>query len=114
MTCLLKTTLSRKIATARRVANHAPEARMQVRALHSRVPAWKLSKCIQALSAQPNSSMDLAHIADVTEIQFASNELVEIAPMLMKQPLAARKSRIDNAVSQSVRIRRSQKQDTEC
>ena len=30
--------------TTRRVANNAPAATLQIRAMHSRVPAWKLSK----------------------------------------------------------------------
>ena len=63
-------------ATTRQMANDAPEAKMQVRAMHSRVAAWKLSKRILALSAQP---VDLAHIAEVMETQFASDELVAIA-----------------------------------
>ena len=49
---------------------------LQIKAPHSRVPAWKISKCIQALNAKP---IDLAHIAEVTEIQFASNDLVAVA-----------------------------------
>ena len=36
----------------------------------------KLSRCIQALNAQP---VDLVHIAEVTDIQFASVELVAVA-----------------------------------
>ena len=60
----------------RRMANNAPEAKLQTRALHSRVPPWKISNCIQALNAQP---IDLTHIAEVTEIQFASNDLVVVA-----------------------------------
>ena len=32
----------------RRLANNAPEARLQTRQLHARVPAWKLQLCVQA------------------------------------------------------------------
>ena len=66
------------------------------------MPAWKLPNCIQALNAQP---VDLAHIAEVIEIQFASDGLVAVAAKCLTSLLqaqaeeaSARKSRIDNAV----------------
>ena len=34
--------------TTRRLANNTPEARLQIKALHSRVPAWKISMCSQS------------------------------------------------------------------
>ena len=67
---------STKQHTATRcIANNAPEARLQTRA-HTAVYQHKLSKCVQALNAQP---IDLMRIAEVTEIQLASNDLVVIA-----------------------------------
>ena len=40
------------------------------------MPAWKITKCIQILNAKP---IDFAHIAAVTKIQLASNDLVAVA-----------------------------------
>ena len=96
---------TRPRTTTRRVANNAPEAKLQIRALHSRVPAWKLSERIQALNAQP---IDLARIAEVTEIQLASNDPVVVAAKCLfelseasSEKAATGQSRGDNAASQS-------------
>ena len=43
------------------------EAKLYARHMQQRVPAWKLKLCIEALLAEP---IDLAQIAEVTEIQF--------------------------------------------
>ena len=51
------------------------------------MPAWKLPLCVQALNARP---IDLAHVAEVTEIQFASSDLVIVAARCL-----------ENAVEQS-------------
>ena len=58
-----------------RMAN-ASEARSLTRQMHKRVPAWKLQMCIEALTARP---IDQARVAEVTEIQFANDELVVVA-----------------------------------
>ena len=58
----------------RRKANDASEARLLVRQMHKRIPAWKLKLCAEAFIARP---IDHARIAEVTEIQFVSDELVE-------------------------------------
>ena len=67
---------ARQPAGTRKLANSAPEARLQIRQLHTRVPTWKLPLCVQALNARP---IDLDHIAEVTDIRFANEELVTIA-----------------------------------
>ena len=43
--------------------------------MHQRIPAWKLKLCAEVLNASP---VDLARIAEVTEIQFATVELVDV------------------------------------
>ena len=40
--------------------------------MHRRIPAWKMKVCTEALYADP---IDLARVAEVTEIQFATVEL---------------------------------------
>ena len=57
-------------------ARDAAEAKLFVQQMHRCIPAWKLKLCIEALNA---SSVDLARIAEVTEIQFATVELVDVA-----------------------------------
>ena len=57
--------VSARIPTNRRKAADASEARLLVRQMHKRVPAWKLQMCVEALNARP---IDLVHIAEVTEI----------------------------------------------
>ena len=47
-----------------------------MRQMHRRIPAWKLKLCVEALNAKP---VDLVRIAEVTEIQSASEELVDVA-----------------------------------
>ena len=104
--------------TIRRSAKDNDEARLQVVAMHSRVPAWKLSKCIKVLNAQP---LDLEYIAEVTEIQFASEELVAVAAKCLAGLLeayadeaAARQATIDNAVSQCTQgLAKSKTKDAE-
>ena len=66
---------TRQQAGNRRLAHNAPEARLQTKHMHTRGPAWKLPLCIQALNARP---IDLAHVAEVTEILFASSDLTII------------------------------------
>ena len=39
-------------------------------------PAWKLKLCVEALNARPTN---LARIAEVTEIQFETDDLVDVA-----------------------------------
>ena len=57
-------------------ARDAAEAKLFVRQKHRRIPAWKLKPCTEALNASP---VDLVRIAEVTEIQFATVELVDVA-----------------------------------
>ena len=80
----------------RRLANTAPEARLQTKQMHTRVPAWKLPLCIQALNARP---IDLAHVAEVTEILFASSDLVIVAAKCLAD--LARESNLDESINQS-------------
>ena len=47
-----------------------------MRQMHRSIPAWKLKLCTEALNASP---VDLVRVAEVTEIQFATVELVEVA-----------------------------------
>ena len=47
-----------------------------MRQMHHRIPAWKLKLCVEALHASP---VHLVRIAEVTEIQFASPELIDVA-----------------------------------
>ena len=77
-------------STTRRLANNAPEAKVHIRALHSRVPAWKVSKCIEVLNAP---HIDLAHIAEVIEIQLASSDLVAVAAKLLAELLISQTAR---------------------
>ena len=65
-----------KAPAVRRKANDALQARLLVRQMHRRIPAWKLKLCVEALNARP---IDLARIAEVTEIQFVTEELVDVA-----------------------------------
>ena len=44
--------------------------------MHKRIPAWKLKLCVEALNARP---IDLVRIAEVTDMQFMSDELVDVA-----------------------------------
>ena len=60
----------------RRNANDASQARLLVRQMHKRIPAWKLKLCAEALNARP---IDHERIAEVTEIQFVNDELVDVA-----------------------------------
>ena len=66
---------------ARWKARSAAEAKLYARHMQQRVPAWKLKRCIEALLAEP---LDLAHIAEVTEIQFVSSDLVSVAVQCLK------------------------------
>ena len=65
-----------KPPTIRRKANDASEARLLTRQMHQRIPAWKLKMCVEALNARP---IDHARVTEVTEIQYASDELVAVA-----------------------------------
>ena len=65
-----------KAPTIRWRAKDAAEAKQSVRQMHRRIPAWKLKLCAEVLNASP---ADLARIAEVTEIQFATVELVDVA-----------------------------------
>ena len=65
-----------KPSAIRRKANDASEARLLIRQMHKRIPAWKLRLCIDTLNARP---IDHARIAEVTEIQFVNDELVDVA-----------------------------------
>ena len=47
------------------------QARLQTEFLHSHAPEWKLPICVQALN--------LSRVAEVTEIQLASEDLVVVA-----------------------------------
>ena len=67
--------------TIRRAARTRDEAKLQVMGMHRRTPAWKLPKCIKVVNRQP---LDLDCIAEVTEIQFASTELVEVTAKCLK------------------------------
>ena len=44
--------------------------------LHHRMPAWKLKACTEVLQVRP---IDLAAVAESTGIQFATDELIEVA-----------------------------------
>ena len=44
--------------------------------MHKRIPAWKLKLRVKALSARP---IDHVRITEVTEIEFANAELVDVA-----------------------------------
>ena len=79
----------------RKLANNAPEARLLIRQMHARVQAWKLQPCVQALSARP---IDLAYIAEVTDILFASEELVSVSAKCSAD--LARESNVDTSVDQ--------------
>ena len=57
--------------TVRWKARDAAEAKLFVRQMHRRIPAWKLKLCTEALHASP---IDLVRIAEVTEFQFATAE----------------------------------------
>ena len=74
--CAAQAEDARQPASNRKLANNAPGARLLIRQLHTRVPAWKLPLCVQALNARP---IDVDHIAEVTDIRFANEELVLIA-----------------------------------
>ena len=63
-------------STIRRRANDASEAGLLTRQMYKRIPAWKLKMCVEALNARP---IDHTHITEVTDIQFASDELVDAA-----------------------------------
>ena len=65
-----------RVPANRRLANDALEARLLIRQMRKRVPAWRLTMCIEALNARP---MNVARIAKVTEILFADNEKVAVA-----------------------------------
>ena len=62
--------------TNRWTARDASEARLLTRQMHKRVPASNLLLCIEAFNATP---IDLARITEVTEIQFANDELAAVA-----------------------------------
>ena len=57
-------------------AKDASEARLYVRQMHRRIPAWKLKLCTEALNARP---IDLVRIIEGTEIQFVTEDLVDVA-----------------------------------
>ena len=65
--------------TIRWKARSATEAKQFVRQMHRRVPAWKLKLCTEALHASP---VDLARIAEVTEIQF---EMIDVAVQCLSE-----------------------------
>ena len=71
-----------KAPTARWKARDAAEAKLFVRQMHRRIAAWKLKLCIEALHASP---IDLVCIAEVTEILFATVELVDVADQCLIQ-----------------------------
>ena len=50
--------------------------------MHRRIPAWKLKTCIGELNA---SSVDLMRVAEVTEIRFASLDLVCVAAQCLNE-----------------------------
>ena len=54
----------------------ASEARLLMRQMHKRNPAWKLELCVEALNARP---IDHVRITEVTEIQFVNDGLVDVA-----------------------------------
>ena len=54
----------------------ASEAKLLVRQMHKRIPAWKLKLCVEALNARP---IDHVRITEATEIQFENDELVDVA-----------------------------------
>ena len=68
--------------TVRWKARDATEARLFVRQIHRRMPAWKLKICTEALNA---SLVDLVRIAEVIEIQFATVELVDVAVQCLSE-----------------------------
>ena len=68
--------------TVRWKARDAAEAKLFVRQMHRRIPAWKLKLCTEALHASP---VDLVRIAEVTEIQFATAELVDVAVQCLNE-----------------------------
>ena len=55
--------------------------------LHHRMPAWKLKVCIDALQVRP---VDLTALAEVTGVQFASAELVEVAAKCLDEIMKER------------------------
>ena len=59
----------------RQKANDASEARLLIRQMQ-RIPAWKLKLCSEALNAKPT---DHVRITEVTKIQFAKDELINVA-----------------------------------
>ena len=71
-----------KASTVRWKANDAPQARLLVRQMHRRIPAWKLKLCVEALNARP---IDLVRIAEVIEIQFATEELFDVATQCLTE-----------------------------
>ena len=65
-----------KAPTIRWKAKNTTEAKLYVRQMHRRIPAWKLKLCVEALNTRP---INLARIAEVTEIQFETDDLVDVA-----------------------------------
>ena len=60
----------------------AEEARFCVRQTRRRFPAWKLKTCIDELNASP---VDLMRVAEVTDIRFASLDLVCVAAQSLNE-----------------------------
>ena len=58
------------------------ETRLLTRQLHQRMPAWKLKICAEAVRATP---VDLARLIEVTGIQIATVELVEVAVQCLNE-----------------------------
>ena len=57
-------------------------------------PAWKLKLCVEALNARP---IDLVRVAEVTEIQFVTEELVDVAAQCLVD-IAKEMESMDNSV----------------
>ena len=67
---------SQKAPAIRWKAKDTSEARLYVRQMHRRIPAWKLKLCTEALNARP---IDLMRITEVAEIEFVTEDLVDVA-----------------------------------
>ena len=91
----------------RRKANDASEARLLIRQMHKRVPAWKLTLCSEALNARP---IDHVRIAEVTEIQFAKDELVDVAVQCLVD-IARESESVTNSVGVASPARAAASQD---
>ena len=92
-----------EIPTIRWKVKELPETRLLMRQLHRRMPAWKLKARAEALRASP---VDLSAIAETTGVQFATEELVDVAAKCLDE-VASEMAKEDTCflVSQQQRFR---------